>query len=267
MSRFTDREGQQATFQRHLHSVNEPQVLVFYGVGGTGKTWLLKKLQEQVPDGIPTARLDFDVSAFGTRYVDDPVPAFQSIKQQLSVPTPRFDLALAMLHKKQGHLTESGSAVPWLDVGSELVSGMLPGAGPILKMLSKSALSRLEGSQLEKLLASVTGKNMVIELRKMTDQEIHHELLKYLSEDLTVSLPPHLNRAVTCVIFLDTFELTADMSVTRRAHDRPAMEVIASVADVERRAILCAIEQLNGDRPLAAKLLGIGKTIRFPGTP
>jgi tetratricopeptide (TPR) repeat protein len=83
---------------------------------------------------------------------------------------------------------------------------MLPGAGPILKMLSKSALSRLEGSQLEKLLASVTGKNMVIELRKMTDQEIHHELLKYLSEDLTVSLPPHLNRAVTCVIFLDTFE-------------------------------------------------------------
>jgi tetratricopeptide (TPR) repeat protein len=206
MSRFTDREGQQATFQRHLHSVNEPQVLVFYGVGGTGKTWLLKKLQEQVPDGIPTARLDFDVSAFGKRYVDDPVPAFQSIKQQLSVPTPRFDLALAILHKKQGHLTESGSAVPWLDVGSELVSGMLPGAGPILKMLSKSALSRLEGSQLEKLLASVTGKNMVIELRKMTDQEIHHELLKYLSEDLTVSLPPHLNRAVTCVIFLDTFE-------------------------------------------------------------
>ena len=206
MARFTDREGQQATFQRHLHSVNEPQVLVFYGVGGTGKTWLLKKLQEQVPDGIPWAYLNFDVSDFGKRYVDDPVAAFQSIKQQLSVPTPRFDLALAILHKKQGHLTESGSAVPWLDVGSELVSGMLPGAGPILKMLSKSALSRLEGSQLEKLLASVTGKNMVIELRKMTDQEIHHELLKYLSEDLTVSLPPHLNRAVTCVIFLDTFE-------------------------------------------------------------
>jgi two-component system response regulator HydG len=41
------------------------------------------------------------------------------------------------------------------------------------------------------------------------------------------------------------------------------MEVIASVADVERRAILCAIEQLNGDRPLAAKLLGIGKTTLY----
>jgi tetratricopeptide (TPR) repeat protein len=206
MSRFTDREEQQATFQRHLHSISEPQVLVFYGVGGTGKTWLLKKLREQVPDGIPWAYLNFDVSDFGKRYVDDPVSAFQSIKQQLSVPTPRFDLALAMLHKKQGHLTESGSAVPWLDVGSELVSGMLPGAGPILKMLSKSALSRLEGSQLEKLLASVTGNNMVIELRKMPDQEIECKLLNYLSEDLTESLPPHLNKAVTCVIFLDTFE-------------------------------------------------------------
>jgi two-component system response regulator HydG len=41
------------------------------------------------------------------------------------------------------------------------------------------------------------------------------------------------------------------------------MEVIASVTDVERRAILCAIEQLNGDRALAAKLLGIGKTTLY----
>ena len=57
--------------------------------------------------------------------------------------------------------------------------------------------------------------------------------------------------------------LTADTSETPRAHDQPAMEVIASVADVERRAILCAIEQLNGDRPLAAKLLGIGKTTLY----
>jgi tetratricopeptide (TPR) repeat protein len=206
MSRFTDREGQQATFQRHLHSVNEPQVLVFYGVGGTGKTWLLKKLQEQVPDGIPWAYLNFDVSDFGKRYVDDPVAAFQSIKQQLSVPTPRFDLALAMLHHKQGHMTESGSGVPWMDVAGEILSDFVPGAGPVLKMLSKSALARLEGTPLEKLLRSHLGTDLVIELRKMTDQEIHNELLKYLSEDLTASLPPHLNRAVTCVIFLDTFE-------------------------------------------------------------
>ena len=51
----------------------------------------------------------------------------------------------------------------------------------------------------------------------------------------------------------------------RRAgpHDQPAMEVIASITDVERRAILRAIEQLNGDRPLAAKLLGIGKTTLY----
>jgi two-component system response regulator HydG len=35
------------------------------------------------------------------------------------------------------------------------------------------------------------------------------------------------------------------------------------VTDVERRAILCAIEQLNGDRALAAKLLGIGKTTLY----
>jgi tetratricopeptide (TPR) repeat protein len=206
MARFTDRESQQAAFQRHLYSANEPQVLVFYGVGGTGKTWLLRKLREQVPANIPSAYLDFDVSAGGKRFVDDPVSALQSIRQQLSAATPRFDLALAMLHHKQGHVTEPGSGIPWMDVAGEILSDFVPGTGPIMKFLSKSAVVRLEGTPLERLLRSHLGTDLVIKVRRMTDQEIENELLNYLSEDLAESLPPHLNRAVTCVIFLDTFE-------------------------------------------------------------
>jgi DNA-binding NtrC family response regulator len=38
---------------------------------------------------------------------------------------------------------------------------------------------------------------------------------------------------------------------------------IAPIADLERRAILRAIEQLNGDKLTAAKLLGIGKTTLY----
>ena len=38
---------------------------------------------------------------------------------------------------------------------------------------------------------------------------------------------------------------------------------IAPIADLERRAILGAIEQLNGDKLTAAKLLGIGKTTLY----
>jgi two-component system response regulator HydG len=38
---------------------------------------------------------------------------------------------------------------------------------------------------------------------------------------------------------------------------------IVPIADLEQRAILCAIEQLNGDKLTAAKLLGIGKTTLY----
>ena len=159
-----------------------------------------------MPADIPSAYLDFDVSAGGKRFVDNPVAALQSIKQQISAPTPRFDLAVAMLHQKQGHVTEPGSGVPWMDIAGDILSSFVPGAGPAIKFLSKSALARLKGTSLEKLLRSHLGTELVIKLRKMTDQEIENDLLTYFSADLTESLPSHMNRAVSCVIFLDTFE-------------------------------------------------------------
>jgi tetratricopeptide (TPR) repeat protein len=230
MARFTDRETQQATFQRHLFSPREPQVLVFYGVGGTGKTWLLRKLREQVPADIPVAYLNFDVADGGKRFVDDPVSALQSIRQQLAAPTPRFELALAMLHHKQGHVTEPGSGVPWMDVAGDILSSFIPGSGPVFKFLSKSAVARLEGKPLERLLRSPMGTDLVIELRKMTDQEIENNLLRYLSDDLTESLPTHLNRAVSCVIFLDTFEsVGAGFQNTehKRSHEKRIQDLAA----------------------------------------
>ena len=229
MARFTDRETQQATFRRHLFSTREPQVLVFYGVGGTGKTWLLRKLREQVPADIPVAYLNFNVADGGKRFVDDPVSALQSIRQQVAVPTPRFELALAMLHHKQGHATEPGSGVPWMDVAGDVLSSFVPGSGPVFKFLSKSAIARLEGQPLERLLRSPMGTELVIELRKMTDQEIENNLLRYLSDDLTESLPTHLNRAVSCVIFLDTFE-SVGAGFQNREHKRSHEKRIQDLA-------------------------------------
>jgi transcriptional regulator of acetoin/glycerol metabolism len=38
---------------------------------------------------------------------------------------------------------------------------------------------------------------------------------------------------------------------------------IVSIADMEKQAILGTIRQLNGDKLMAAKLLGIGKTTLY----
>jgi tetratricopeptide (TPR) repeat protein len=176
---------------------------MFYGIGGAGKTWLLKKLRTLVPDGTRLGYLDFDVTAGGKRFLLDPASALQSLRQQLMPDAPRFDLALAMLRHKQGMTEEPGLC---LDVVAEVVAAHLPGAGPILKRLSKPVLARLKGTAVEHLLANVTGTQLVFELRTKTDQEIGNELLLYLAADLRESLPSHLNRAVACVVFLDTFE-------------------------------------------------------------
>jgi two-component system response regulator HydG len=46
------------------------------------------------------------------------------------------------------------------------------------------------------------------------------------------------------------------------AHRRTG-EAIVSIADMERQAILGTIRQLKGDKLMAAKLLGIGKTTLY----
>jgi len=183
--------------------VDKPRVLLFYGVGGAGKTWLLKKLRAQVPAGIPFAHLDFDVAAGGRRFLLDPATALQSIRQQLGAPTPRFDTALNVLREMQGHPAEPGLFV---DVVAEVVGSHVPIMFP-LRRIGQRILSRiLEGTALEEWLASLTGSQFALELRSKTDQEIGNELYRYLAADLREFFTVHLNRTVRCVIFLDTFD-------------------------------------------------------------
>lgn len=67
IARFVDREEPRAHFRRHVFSATDPPVVVFYGVGGNGKSWLLKKLRQKTPADIPTALLDFGTGGHGAR--------------------------------------------------------------------------------------------------------------------------------------------------------------------------------------------------------
>ena len=193
IARFTNRDDQRALFRRLLNSATEPPVLVFYGVGGNGKSWLLKKLRQETPAAIPSAFLDFDVPAGGQRFVLDPAAALYEIRHQLGRPAPHFDLAFAMLRHKQGVPNDSD---PWIvELLADLASSV-PGAGFTLKRLSRPLLAHLKG----------TPPQLARELRTMTTQEIGDKLIDYLAEDLRESLEAHLHHAVRAVLFLDTFE-------------------------------------------------------------
>ena len=48
----------------------------------------------------------------------------------------------------------------------------------------------------------------------------------------------------------------------RSGYEHPGSAIV-SIADVEKRAILGTIRKLNGDKLMAARLLGIGKTTLY----
>jgi two-component system response regulator HydG len=64
------------------------------------------------------------------------------------------------------------------------------------------------------------------------------------------------------VIHINDLPDSVTGSAVRPAYGRPETRIIR-IADMERGAILGAIEQLNGDKLMAAKLLGIGKTTLY----
>ena len=93
---FTNREEERHVLRRllALPSGQPLPVVMFYGVGGTGKSWLLRRLRADVPPEIPSALLDFDPQCGGAPYHTDYSRALAELRRQLaSVECPRFDLA------------------------------------------------------------------------------------------------------------------------------------------------------------------------------
>jgi two-component system response regulator HydG len=55
----------------------------------------------------------------------------------------------------------------------------------------------------------------------------------------------------------------AEASDAQTASHADAGEAVVSIADMEKQAILGTIRQLHGDKLMAARLLGIGKTTLY----
>jgi predicted enzyme related to lactoylglutathione lyase len=240
-------------------------VLVFYGPGGSGKTWLLRTLRQQAR--LPSAWLDFDRERSGKRFVLDPAAALQDIRQQLERPTPRFDLAFAMLLHKQGATEEPKAysehfatvaglvgelASPHLVIPAAIIGAAtakpIPAAGTLLKLLSKPILKKIKGTPIEAFLAQKSGRDLVLELRAKNSQQISDSLLDYLAEDLCESLAVHLHRAVRAVVLLDTFEAVSS-DLQSEEHRREQEKWIRDLAEKFDFALIVVAGQnrLNWD--------------------
>lgn len=221
LKNFTNREGERAIFDRLLAvpaGARLPLVM-FYGVGGVGKSWLIRKARlEWLPETLPSARLDYDPSV-GARYQHDSAAALAEIRRQLKVACPRFDLAYAMMRHKQGAGDEpllksdgaAGTAWELVTEGLSAATSSIPGGNFIVwavKKVGGAIHKRLKESGLDELLSG-DGDQEFFELRRMDPQELHATLPERLARDLKEKLPTPAGQACQAVVFLDTFEALA----------------------------------------------------------
>ena len=221
LKNFTDRENELGRFL-HFLDLREPAqlpALMFYGVGGTGKSWLLKRIRSALLEihAIPSAIIDFDRKAGGPSYVSDFANVLSEIWRQFDIECPRFESAYSWMRFKQGAadrplLRQSGNVSTSWDFLKELVNAGLssiPGGNLVVwagDKLGKATVSKLENSSLGEHLLTKIGQEDYLRLSRMTAQEIYPTLTQRLGEDLTERLPNRADKRCRGVVFLDTIE-------------------------------------------------------------
>src|SRR5512138_2921822 len=139
---FTDREGFIASFRNALAEPRtaEPHVLVFYGVGGIGKSSLRKELGKLVEgqDGVTSVVLDFETPSY--RDMETALFALRkSLLAGFKVHFPTFDLAYAVYWQKSRPQTPMNQDNLSLLSDSMVLSDLLTAGGvvPIIGVLPR----------------------------------------------------------------------------------------------------------------------------------
>jgi tetratricopeptide (TPR) repeat protein len=205
---FTDREDFIKTFRSALDA-NQPdrhQVLVFYGVGGIGKTSLRKELTKLVSDqdGIASAVLDFETP--GYRDMETALFALRkSLLARYKMHFPTFDIAYAVYwQKSRPQISMTGDNVSLLS-DSVVLADLIAAAGvvPIIGVLPRLPYLLAKGRKVLQDWWVRRGSAALKELPTLEPQRIAERLPMFWASDLKDSLAAKHSRAV---LFLDTYE-------------------------------------------------------------
>ena len=167
---LTDRENELAIFQRLLDEPAHLPALMFYGVSGTGKSWLLKRLRNELTERslLPSAYVDFDRQSGGPSYVSDFSNLLAEVWRQLDIECPRFETAYSWMRFKQGAsdrplIRHSGGVSTGWDFVKEVANAgfsWVPGINLIVwaaDKLGKAIVSKIQETSLGKHLLTKAG--------------------------------------------------------------------------------------------------------------
>jgi tetratricopeptide (TPR) repeat protein len=213
---FTDREDFVAAFQSELARKDSAQhrLLVFYGIGGIGKTSLrreLGKLLEPMSDRV-YAVLDFDVPS----YRDMEIALYvlrKSLAGDFKVRFPAFDIAYAAYWQKTRPQTPMTRAnLPLLDESSLLADIIsVAGAVPFVGILPKLAFFTARAGKYVADWWTRRGQRELWELPGLEPAQIAERLPMFFAADLKDHL---VQNGAGAVLFLDSYEALSEAERT-----------------------------------------------------
>lgn len=201
---FTDREEALGTFARYLAAPEGTllPVINFYGVGGIGKSLLLRKLRDGLE--VPFVLVDLEEERLRDR-----LTALMLLRGQFGragIDCPGFDMHRSVLMAKEGGADEELFAInPVLREVANGILGAFASQFTSFADLGTRLVSNL-GKDAEELLRKMGGTERVLELRQYQPIELTDMLPAALVEDLAANLPARPGHACRGVIFIDTFE-------------------------------------------------------------
>ncbi len=260
LKHFTNREDEKKVFTKYVNAPDGSSlpVLMFYGVGGIGKTWLTKRLRQLLSEPpfvnkpgdmpLPSVRLNMDVNRGGGRYHDDAANVYATLRRQFDIECPAFDLAYAMLRHKQGVRDEAEfryggtfhNAWELIGEAGSAAASSIPGGNLLVwlgKKASKWAGRELQDTALGKYLLSAAGNREFFELRAMEEDELYRILPQRLGADLDAKLPERIGHVCRGVIVVDTLEAVLE-SIENEAQQYERIRWIVSLYEHTNHILL-----------------------------
>jgi len=255
---FTDREEPKKSFHKALLSLdrNQHKVLVFYGVGGIGKSRLLAELQsisKQQDVGFVDLFIDFREEKHR-----EPSEALIWFRQQLisqhKVKFTTFDLAYAVYWSKmkpQQTLKSEQSSIPFLEEGNfvgELISHLEN--LPVVQWIPKT-IKLIDGIYKYKEITqwwNGRGKEVLSDLKDMHPKDIEDMLLVYWAADFSEWLKTHNRKAI---FLFDTYEALWEKNRSFGSYmekDEWIRELILQFEDVPVLNVICGREKITWEK-------------------
>jgi phenylpyruvate tautomerase PptA (4-oxalocrotonate tautomerase family) len=214
---FTDRDMPRNVFWNayndfkkniSLQEENEIKVITYYGIGGIGKTSLLKKLRTELTEKVMKPKsiyVDLNTTQ-DTRAILKNMR--NNLQSHYNFEFPMFDLALYIYLKKNGEeLNEFKNEIksmteksPLLNSLLDVLGATLPGGGPVTSIL-KGVDALIAKARNSKQLQD--RKRELAELQSEEPDVILNNLPLYFAGDLERNLT---NSKEPFIIFLDTYE-------------------------------------------------------------